>query len=33
MGEPIVFTPEQAIRCFYGSGIDMRASGDYIVEK
>ena len=33
MCEPIVFTPDQAIRCFYGSGIDMLVIGDYIIEK
>ena len=33
MGEPIVFTPDQAIRCFYSSGIDILVIGDYIVEK
>lgn len=33
MGEPIVFTPENAIRCFYGSGIDILVIGDYIIKK
>lgn len=33
MGEPIVNTPEQALRCFYGSGIDVLCMGDYVVVK
>jgi carbamoyltransferase len=32
-GEPIVSTPQQALRCFGGTGIDVLAMGDYIVEK
>jgi carbamoyltransferase len=33
MGEPIVCTPPQAIRCFYGTGIDALAIGSYLVLK
>lgn len=33
MGEPIVCTPEDAIRCFYGTGIDRLIIGNYIVTK
>jgi len=33
MGEPIVNTPEDAIRCFQGTGIDALAIGDYVVRK
>jgi carbamoyltransferase len=33
MGEPIVCTPPQAIRCFYGTGIDALAIGNYLVVK
>ena len=33
MGEPIVCTPPQAIRCFYGTGIDALAIGSYLVQK
>ena len=33
MGEPIVNTPEDAIRCFLGTGIDVLVLGDHIVEK
>lgn len=33
MGEPIVCSPIDAIRCFYGSGIDALFLGDYVVEK
>jgi carbamoyltransferase len=33
MGEPIVCTPPQAIRCFYGTGIDALAIGNYLLVK
>ncbi len=33
MGEPIVESPVQAIRCFFSTGIDALAIGDFIVEK
>ncbi len=33
MGEPIVCTPAQAIRCFYGTGIDALAIGSYLLVK
>jgi carbamoyltransferase len=33
MGEPIVNTPEDAIRCFQGTGIDVLVLGNCIVEK
>ncbi len=33
MGEPIVCTPRDAIRCFLGTGIDVLVLGDYLVEK
>jgi len=32
-GEPIVCTPADAIRCFFGTGIDVLAIGNYIIEK
>lgn len=32
-GETIVRTPEDAVRCFLGTGIDVLAIGDYLVEK
>ncbi len=32
-GEPIVCTPQDAIRCFIGTGIDYLILGDYLVEK
>lgn len=32
-GETIVMTPEDAIRCFLGTGIDVLAVGDYMVTK
>jgi carbamoyltransferase len=32
-GEPIVCTPAQAIRCFYGTGIDALIIGSYLLEK
>ena len=33
MGEPIVESPIQAIRCFYSTGLDVLAIGDFIVTK
>jgi carbamoyltransferase len=33
MGEPIVNSPEDAIRCFLGTGIDALVLGDYIIVK
>lgn len=33
MGEPIVNTPEDAILCFLGTGIDVLVIGDHVVEK
>lgn len=33
MGEPIVNTPEDAIRCFQGTGIDALAIGAFLIEK
>jgi carbamoyltransferase len=33
MGEPIVESPLQAIRCFYSTGIDTLVLGDYIIRK
>ncbi len=33
MGEPIVNTPSDAVRCFYSTGIDALAIGDYVVIK
>ena len=33
MGEPIVCTPEEAIRCFFGTGVDCLAIGNYLLEK
>lgn len=32
-GEPIVMRPEEAIRCFFGSGMDALAMGSYLVKK
>ena len=32
-GEPIVNTPEDAIRCFSGTGIDIVVLGNYKIEK
>lgn len=32
-GEPIVMRPEEAIRCFYGSGMDVLAMGSFVVRK
>ena len=33
MGEPIVCTPDDAIRCFKGTGIECLALGNYIAKK
>lgn len=33
MGEPIVNTPEDAVRCFYSTGMDALAIGDFVVVK
>ena len=32
-GEPIVNKPSEAIRCFYGTGIDFLAIGDFLITK
>ena len=32
-GEPIVCTPDDALRCFFGTGMDALALGDFLVEK
>ena len=33
MGEPIVCTPHEAIRCFFSTGLDALAIGDFLVTK
>jgi len=33
MGEPIVESPDQAIRCFFSCGMDALAIGNFILEK
>jgi carbamoyltransferase len=33
MGEPIVHTPADALKCFYGTGMDAVAMGDFLVVK
>ena len=33
MGEPIVNSPTDAIRCFYSTGIDALVIGDYLLTK
>jgi carbamoyltransferase len=33
MGEPIVNTPEDAVRCFYSTGMDALVLGDHILRK
>jgi carbamoyltransferase len=32
-GEPIVMTPEDAVRCFYGTGLDFLLLGECLLEK
>jgi carbamoyltransferase len=31
--EPIVCTPQQALKAFYGSGLDVLALGDFLLQK
>jgi carbamoyltransferase len=33
MGEPIIRSPEEAIRCFYGVGLDVLVLGNFVIEK
>ena len=33
MGEPIVRTPSEAVRCFYGTGMDYLVIGNYLLSK
>jgi carbamoyltransferase len=33
MGEPIVESPDQAIRCFYSCGMDALCIGNFVLEK
>ncbi len=33
MGEPIVNTPADAVRCFYSTGMDALVIGDYVITK
>jgi carbamoyltransferase len=33
MGEPIVNTPEDAVRCFYSTGMDALVMGDFVIVK
>lgn len=33
MGEPMICTPDQAIRCFYSTGLDVMGIGSFILEK
>ena len=33
MGEPIVCTPEDAVKCYMGTGIDCLALGNFVAEK
>jgi carbamoyltransferase len=33
MGEPVVESPEQAIRCFYSGGLDALVIGNFIIQK
>ena len=32
-GEPIVCSPTDALRCFYGTGMDALAIGSFLLEK
>jgi carbamoyltransferase len=33
MGEPIVESPVNAIRCFFSTGLDALALGSYLIKK
>ena len=33
VGEPIVQSPKDAVRCFFATGFDVLAIGDFLVEK
>lgn len=33
MGQPIIESPDDAIRCFYGNGMDLLVIGDFVLEK
>ena len=33
MGEPVVCSPVDALRCFYSTGIDYLAIGNFVIEK
>jgi carbamoyltransferase len=33
MGEPLVESPSQAIRCYYSCGMDVLALGSYLLAK
>jgi carbamoyltransferase len=33
MGEPIVNSPADAVRCFYSTGMDALVMGDYVIIK
>jgi Predicted carbamoyl transferase, NodU family len=33
MGEPIINTPSEAIKCFFDSGLDAMFLGNYLLKK
>jgi carbamoyltransferase len=33
MGEPVICNPEEAVRCFYSTGLDVMAIGSFLLEK
>lgn len=33
MGEPVICNPEEAVRCFYSTGLDTMAIGDFLIDK
>ena len=32
-GEPVVSSPDDALRCFFGTGMDMLIMGSYVIDK
>lgn len=33
MGEPVICNPEEAVRCFFSTGLDTMAIGDFLIDK
>ena len=33
MGEPVICNPQEAVRCFFSTGLDAMAIGNFLIEK